>query len=194
MNALKLGLKSEQEGRNDGTNEQPQNGEDLEPILADITTHAKEYSFAHRYLFSELEEYSLRHLAQSLVALQNKDVDFHPHLEDAIDVIYTETPSGSDNPARKLISQFVAMGFTTLQSEDLDMVIQEGGDFAVDLTHTLARVLHLENPLQEKVDELELKCREMREEIAGLRDEVNGWEKWDSRLPPNERRWPASYY
>lgn len=189
MAALKNGLKSKLEAAS--LSELPQASE---ATVAEITAHAKIYSFAHRYLFSELEEHSLHRLSEALISIQNKNVDFSPHVEDAIDIIYSETPSLSNNPARKLMAQFVAMGYTSLASEDLDMMIEEGGDFALDLSHALARSLHQENPLQDKVAAMEKQMLDMQAKMNSLQDEVNGWEKWDSRLPINERRWPASYY
>lgn len=189
--ALKNGLKAKLEATK---TDQSETAKAPESTVAEITAHAKIYSFAHRYLFSELEEHSLHRLSEVLISIQNKNIDFHPHIEDAIDIIYAETPSFSNNPARKLMTQFVAMGYSSLECEDLDMLLEEGGEFAADLSRALARSLHSENPLQDKVDAMEKKMRDMEAKMNSLREEVNGWEKWDSRMPINERRWPASYY
>ncbi|KAJ5247396.1 hypothetical protein N7468_002379 [Penicillium chermesinum] len=188
VSALKNGLKTRLES---SQSEEPHASE---ATVAEIAAHAKVYAFAHRFLFSELEEHALHRLSQGLVSIQNKKVSFYPHIAEAIDIIYAETPSFSNNPARKLMTQFVAMGYTSLEGEDLDILIEEDSDFAVDLSHALARALYQENPLQDKVTAMERQMREMEAKMKALTAEVNGWEKWDSRLPLNERRWPASYY
>ncbi|KAJ6145637.1 hypothetical protein N7470_009532 [Penicillium chermesinum] len=162
VSALKNGLKTRLES---SQSEEPHASE---ATVAEIAAHAKVYAFAHRFLFSELEEHALHRLSQGLVF--------------------------SNNPARKLMTQFVAMGYTSLEGEDLDILIEEDSDFAVDLSHALARALYQENPLQDKVTAMERQMREMEAKMKALTAEVNGWEKWDSRLPLNERRWPASYY
>ena len=49
------------------------------------------------------------------------------------------TPVASYNPARELLSRFIALNFRTLVGECLDQLMQEGGDFAVDVSRKLAR-------------------------------------------------------
>lgn len=77
-------------------------------IGAAILTHAKVYSFAHRFLLSELEELALQRLTQVLIlAVQQqgtRETDLFPHLADAIRLIYSTTPSsaGLEESSRSL--------------------------------------------------------------------------------------------
>ncbi|KAJ5854872.1 hypothetical protein N7534_007415 [Penicillium rubens] len=91
---------------------------------AEIYLHAKVYSFASQLDFEKLEQFALNRLAQVLVALEQTDKAPFPYLVDAIRLIY-KTTSTVDG-ARNLLSQFVALRYTTLAGEDLDELITEG--------------------------------------------------------------------
>lgn len=64
------------------------------------------------------------------------------HLVDAIRLAYDSTPSTKvqDDPARKLLSQYVALRYTTLSDEKFDTLISEG-KVMVDLSRKIVRGL-----------------------------------------------------
>ncbi|KAE8397485.1 hypothetical protein BDV37DRAFT_276893 [Aspergillus pseudonomiae] len=117
---------------------------------ADILLHAKVYCFAHRFLIPDLESFVLQRLTQVLLILQ-------------------------DNPARKLLSQYVALKYTKLANENLTKLLEEGGEFLTDLSHKL--------PLEEQIDELQIKVNELEanyqekeSQLQRARDELVEWE------------------
>ncbi|KAJ5831328.1 hypothetical protein EN45_051080 [Penicillium chrysogenum] len=144
---------------------------------AEIYLHAKVYSFASQLDFEKLEQFALNRLAQVLVALEQTDKAPFPYLVDAIRLIY-KTTSTVDG-ARNLLSQFVALRYTTLAGEDLDELITEGGEFVVDLSHKLARRLTTTAMAFKKVEylthrneELKAESAEKDKELKALREEV----------------------
>lgn len=110
-----------------------------EVLVTDALVHARVYAFAHMYIFPELETYALHRLGETLIALQQHKVNMPLQLANAARVIYGSTPDASYNPARELLSRFVALNFSFLLGESLDQLLQEGGDFAVDVSRKLAR-------------------------------------------------------
>lgn len=144
---------------------------------AEIYLHAKVYSFARQLEFDKLEQFALNSLAQVLVALEQTDKVLFPYLVDAIRLIYKTTSAVDD--ARNLLSQFVALRYTTLIGEDLDELITEGGEFVVDLSHKLARklstitmALKRVEYLTQKNEELKAESAEKDKELKTLREEV----------------------
>ncbi|KAF7516667.1 hypothetical protein PCG10_001995 [Penicillium crustosum] len=144
---------------------------------AEIYLHAKVYSFARQLEFDKLEQFALNSLAQVLVSLEQTDKVLFPYLVDAIRLIYKTTSAVDD--ARNLLSQFVALRYTTLVGEDLDELITEGGEFVVDLSHKLARklstitmALKRVEYLTQKNEELKAESAEKDKELKTLREEV----------------------
>ena len=166
-------------------------------LAMEVLVHAKVYSFAHKYLIPDLEAFATHRLAQVLIILEHKQVEMLPQLAEAIQVIYSTTPSNSQNPARNLLSQFTALKFTALLGDCLDQLMAEGGEFTVDVSHKLAQKL-LASPLEEKIEELKTRVSALEVERSGmekdmdsLREDINGWESWNNRLPHSRRRpWP----
>jgi hypothetical protein len=95
-------------------------------LAGEALAHAKVYSFAHKYLMSELEEFATCRLAQTLVILQHLKINMSPHLADTIRLIYSTTPSDAQNPARRLLSQFVVAGLPALSDGHLDILLLQG--------------------------------------------------------------------
>lgn len=68
-------------------------------LRTEVLDYGKLYSFAHKYLISELEEFATCRFAQTLVILQNNKIVAWPHLAEAIELIYRTTPRDPENPA-----------------------------------------------------------------------------------------------
>ncbi|CAI7654057.1 unnamed protein product [Penicillium glandicola] len=151
--------------------------QEAEENTAEIYLHAKVYSFARQLDFAKLEQFALNRLAQVLVALEQTDKVLFPYLVDAIRLIYKTTDIVDD--ARNLLSQFVALRYTTLVGEDLDKLIIEGGEFVVDLSHKLARKLTTISMAFKRVEylahrneQLKAESAEKDKELKTLREEV----------------------
>ncbi|KAL1850529.1 hypothetical protein Plec18170_006814 [Paecilomyces lecythidis] len=160
-------------------------------IGAAILIHAKVYSFAHRFLLPQLEQLALQRLTQVLILLDESETrSLFSYLVDAVHIIYDATPSAKvqENPARKLLSQFVALRFTALAGESLDTLMAEGGDFAVDVTRKLTRRLMANNDnthsLTAEIDQLHLLIERLEISNQELEGKVQKAEKeiteWDS--------------
>ncbi|KAK6828808.1 hypothetical protein RU639_003312 [Aspergillus parasiticus] len=128
----------------------------------EIVLHAKVYCFAHRFLISDLESFALQRLTQVLVAVDPRKDNLFPYLADAVRVVYNSTPGAQlqVNPARKLLSQYVALNYTVLANEQLMQLLDEGGEFLADLSQKLAR----------RLTASDTETQSMRKHIARLQD------------------------
>ncbi|PWY82688.1 hypothetical protein BO83DRAFT_414210 [Aspergillus eucalypticola CBS 122712] len=170
---------------------------------AEILIHAKVYCFAHRYCIRELEVFALQRLTKSLLILDADEEAVFSYVADAIRVVYGSTPGAylQDNPARKLLSQYVAIYytlFTLLGCESFDRVMAEGGDFVVDLSHKLARRLRTTGlgarSLEEQMDELQLKVSSLKQglnehedQLQSAKEEFMEWDSWNRGIGKNKK-------
>ncbi|KAL7658042.1 hypothetical protein ACMYSQ_004183 [Aspergillus niger] len=159
---------------------------------AEILVHAKVYCFAHRFCIHELEEFALQRLTKVLISIDAEKEAVFPYLADAIHLVYDSTPGTNlqDNPARKLLSQYVALNYTKLESESFDQIMAEGGEFMVDLSHKLARRFRMTGlgaqSLAEQMDELQRKInrlnrglQEHESQLQSARRELTKWQSWN---------------
>lgn len=160
--------------------------------LGDIALiHAKVYCFAHQFLFSRLEDLALQRLTQLLLKCDTPTDLFFLGLADAIRLIYDSTPKSTpNNPARELLSQYVALKYTILSETSLRALIAEGGDFMIDVTRKLARRISISGTstrsLEDYIDELQmnvLRLEQHTEKQACLlkraEEEILEWESWN---------------
>ncbi|KAF3393941.1 hypothetical protein F1880_004896 [Penicillium rolfsii] len=148
-------------------------------LSAEALAHAKIYSFAHKFLMSDLEEFATHRLAKTLEDLQSLKIGISPPLAEAIRLIYDTTPSDAEIPTRKLLSQYAALSSSSSTNDHLDMFFLEGGNFAVDVFHELSRKV---DDLMAEAVALELSCSQTREEVSR-------WQVWNSGLPSKHRRY-----
>ena len=168
---------------------------------ASTLIHAKVYTFAHRFLLFDPEELALEHLTQVLLVSDTQTRSLFPHLIDTIHHVYNSTPSAKlqDNPARKLLSQYVALRYTTFSDGNLDMIISKGGEFMIDLSHKLARRLAMSgsstqslekqiDELQVNVNRLEIKYQNKENQLERAKQEVVEWESWNRGISGKYRK------
>jgi hypothetical protein len=142
--------------------------------------------------------FSLQRLVQVLSTLDPTHTNVFPNLADAIHLIYETTPDSSirEDPARKLLSQFVALRYTALSGEHFDALVAKGGQFMVDVSRKLVRKLMV-NPLEEEFVELHRKCEILQAELKNktkiLNDEIRSWERWNNSRPSSQRRPQQNY-
>ncbi|KAF1997669.1 hypothetical protein P154DRAFT_578587 [Amniculicola lignicola CBS 123094] len=149
-----------------------------------VLVHAKVYSFAHCDFFSGLAKFALQRLTQILVVVPCKRSSLFPYLADAIRLIYDTTPrrEAQEDPARRLLSQYVAFDYTNLTGEELDALADEGCEFKVDLSSKLARRLtansHKARLLRDQIDglttqvgTLQMKCKDNQDKIRRVDQE-----------------------
>jgi hypothetical protein len=163
-----------------------------------VLMHAKVYCFTHQFLIPRLEELSLQRLTQVLLICHTPSDPFFSRLAQAIRLIYESTPSATelDDPARKLLSQYVALDYTTLPKESLHQLISEAGEFMIDVSQKLAQRIAANSgttkSLKEHIDELKVR-------ISVAEKDIQEWDSWNRRIRGNYRRgrglWqPKSYH
>jgi hypothetical protein len=126
-------------------------------------------------------------LARTLAILKQLKIGISPALAEAIQLIYYTTPSDAQVPSRRALSQFVALGLPALSNEHLDMLLLQGGDFAVDVLHKLGRKI---DGLMSKSLTLELTCSEIEKDLLSSKENLSAWEGWNGRYEWLEQSCP----
>jgi hypothetical protein len=166
-----------------------------------VLVHAKVYSFAHCHFFSDLANFALQRLTQILIVSPCKRNSLFPYLANAIRHIYDTTPrrETQDDPARRLLSQYVALNYTELTGEELDALADEGGEFMVDVNSKLARRIatsgHCARSLENQMDDLttqvrslQIICTDKEDEIRRVSQELQEWENCNRGVSKKTRR------
>ncbi|KAJ5335659.1 uncharacterized protein N7506_005595 [Penicillium brevicompactum] len=169
--------------------------------LGDIALmHAKVYCFAHQFLFSRLEDLALQRLTQLLLKCGTPTDPFFLGLADAIRLVYGATPKSKPNdPARELLSQYVALKYTILSDESMRALIAEGGDFMVDVTCKLARRVSISGTstqsLEGLIDELQMNVFRLEQHtenqaclLKRAKEEILGWESWNRGISAKHKK------
>ena len=80
------------------------------------------YAFAHCHLVSELERFALQRLNQVLISMDCTQAHAIPDIAQLVHHIYDNTTvrESQEEPARKLVSQFIALNYTNLIKGDVD--------------------------------------------------------------------------
>jgi hypothetical protein len=168
---------------------------------AAIWTHAKVYSFAHQQFFLDLARLSLQRLIRILLDTKCDCANLFPKLADTIRHIYDTTP-GPDlqvDPARRLLSQYVALNHRSLAGNDLDTLAAEGGEFMVEVFNKVARQNAAHGKRIRSLDEekngvlaqlvaMQAVCGERDVEILKLRQDLEDWETFNKGLPSKYRK------
>lgn len=162
-----------------------------ENIGAAILAHAKVYHFAHYFLVPGLETLALQRLTQALTLVDDKKTQkVFPHFADAVHVVYDGTPSREQlqDPAKKLLSHFVALKYDLISGKDLDALLAEGGEFAIEVTQKLAQRAAEMNQLQVRFTALKALNEDKTSQLKTAQREIAEWESWDLSRPLGQRR------
>ncbi|KAJ6111879.1 hypothetical protein N7523_007940 [Penicillium sp. IBT 18751x] len=159
--------------------------------------HAKVYCFAHLYLISKLEGLALQRLTQLLQVCEIPNSPFFMHLADAIRLVYGSTPkSEPKDPARGLLSQYVALKYTVLSDDDLNSLIAEGGDFMIDVSYKLGRRISMHGTSFEgQIDHLRMNIKRLEQKVKNharclrrAEEEIHEWESWNRGISQKLRK------
>lgn len=105
-------------------------------------THAKIYALALKLEIEALCALAIRRLLRTLVDIGSVGANSPVKGSFIALARYTySSTSNSEDPLRRIVSQFAALNFTALQSQKLRELIREGGDFASDLMEKASRRL-----------------------------------------------------
>lgn len=118
---------------------------DYKAVLA---AHAKVYALAQYKDIVALKALSLERLLVTLVSIHSNESCLDDHIAASIvellEYVYshTDSPGESEEPMRRVVSQFAALNFQALQSgAQMGELMREGGDFVKDLMGKVCRML-----------------------------------------------------
>lgn len=126
--------------------------ESFEPSQYDyreaLLSHAKVYALAHYKSVNLLRALALKHLITTLSRISPVQPNSHiiSNVIDLVNYVYSHTDAlaNSEEPLRRLVSQFSALNFTALYTKDeMAEFISEGGDFVKDLMSKVNRRLRV---------------------------------------------------
>lgn len=156
-----------------------------------LLVHAKMYTFAHCHLVSELERFALQRLNQALISMDCTQAHAIPDIAQLVHHIYDNTTvrESQEEPARKLVSQFIALNYTNLIKGELQTLLVEGGDFVLDLSDKISTRLRSggssSKSLESQIDELEAEVRALKttytdqeSKVQRLEQELTEWRSW----------------
>ncbi|OCL05020.1 hypothetical protein AOQ84DRAFT_366993 [Glonium stellatum] len=156
-----------------------------------LLAHAKMYTFAHYHLVSELERFALQRLNQVLISMDCTQAHAIPDIAQLVYHIYDNTTVRElqEEPARKLVSQFIALNYTNLMKGELQTLLVKGGDFVLDLSDKIFTRLRSGGSssklLESQIDELEAEVRALKttyidqeSKIQRLEQELTEWRSW----------------
>lgn len=114
-------------------------------------THAKVFAFAREFEMLELQTLAVQRLLRTFINIGS----FQPSWPVASNFAELAKYSyGGNNPAgndlRHIVSQFAALNFTTLQTDEVKTLIEQSGWFARDLTAKVCRRLVVAEKKQDK--------------------------------------------
>ena len=100
-----------------------------------LLAHAKMYTFAHCHLVSELERFALQRLNQVLISMDCTQAHAILDIAQLVHHIYDNMTVRKlqEEPARKLLSQFIALNYTNLIKGELQTLLVKGGNFILNL-------------------------------------------------------------
>ena len=112
-----------------------------------LLTHAKIYVLADYMLLPDLQSEALERLKFALQfigplsELSNPQASVVPNLVDLTAYVYAHTDklTSKQEPLRKLISTYIALNFVQFDGERVQGLMEQGGDFVVDLWQKLRR-------------------------------------------------------
>ncbi|GAD96293.1 hypothetical protein AOR_1_1188084 [Paecilomyces variotii No. 5] len=159
-----------------------------EALGMEILTHAKVYIFAHYFMINGLEHLALQRFTQVLATVNDGEIQcLFPQLAEAIHVVYGGTLKREQHqdPARKLLSQFIALRHDLFSCEDFYVLLAQGGEFSIDVTRKLVRRIASADDVHKSLSE---RLSENTERLQEAQEKINGWEKWNSGLELYYRR------
>lgn len=128
-----------------------------------LLSHAKVYSLAQYKSVNALRTLALRRIFLILLKIDpltlQPDSCTVPNFIDLVNYVYSNTDSlvNSEEPLRKLVSQFAALNIQALQSrQEMTDLMSEGGDFVSDLMPKICRrlVVSPKSPEAERLPDL----------------------------------------
>ena len=156
-----------------------------------LLAHAKMYTFAHCHLVSELERFALQRLNQVLISMDCTQAHAILDIAQLVHHIYDNTTvrESQEEPARKLVSQFIALNYTNFIKGELQTLLAEGGDFVLDLSDKIFTRLQSggssSKSLESQIDELEAEvralkttCTDQESKVQQLEQELTEWRSW----------------
>lgn len=143
-----------------------------------LLMHAKIYSFAHQNAFDDLSKLALQRLTAALEHPLPKPTSLFPYLAEAVKHIY-DTMTESDDPARKVLSQYLSSNYANLDEKSVRALMQYGGEMMVDISINIVASLSTK---ESKISSLEAKVDTLSKQVMAFRNslkqEIRGGKKF----------------
>lgn len=135
--------------------------------------HAKIYTLALQLEIDTLCTLALQRLLRTLVNINPVDLTVARNFVELARYTYSSTNS-IDDPLRRIISQFAALNFTSLQAKEMDELVRGEREFAVDLMRKASRRLIAADKDADKVKlEAHIKLKAMEDEFQKARVDLS---------------------
>lgn len=158
-----------------------------------LVAHAQVYCFADSHLLEPLKNLALQRLSQTLRKVDCEVADASATLTT---YVYENTRSDTDEPLRKVVSQFGTINYTSLLHGDFEDLISQGGDFTRDVTRKHLRRLcshrraagYDGQAADEALFQLQSQLSEKDDKIKTLEEELQDANAWSRGLGRRKAR------
>ena len=112
-----------------------------------LMAHARLYALANYMMLPGLKHLALEHLQDCLLYLGELPSEC-PVLKDLASLVRyvydnTHATAKSEEPLRFFLTSYISLNFVTWRGVEVDRLMEEGGDFAIDIARTLSRGLEV---------------------------------------------------
>lgn len=141
--------------------------------------HAKIFALAQEFEMHDLQTLAVQRLLRTFINIDFFQPDW-PVASNFVELArYTYGGNNhANNDLRHVVSQFAALNFTTLQTDEMKALIEESGRFARDLTAKVCRRLIIaektHNSERKELKELKLQMHAMKAELDEELEKVVG--------------------
>lgn len=141
--------------------------------------HAKIFALAWEFDVEALQKLSVQRLLRTFINIDSFQSDW-PVASNFVELArYAYCGNNpADNGLRKIVSQFAALNFTALQTDEMKVLIEQSGGFARDLTAKVCRRLIIaekdRDHEQKEREGLKLRLRSTRTELKEEREKSVG--------------------
>lgn len=133
-----------------------------------LLAHAHLYTFALYHQIKALQDFSLQRLTQVLMRINCRQSHAASEIAALIQHIYRDTLPAvySKDAARQLVSQFAAINFDELVHGEFETLLEEGGDFVLDVSRKVSQRLR---SARDCTEGLESEVRRLKEDLQQLK-------------------------
>ncbi|KAL8861008.1 MAG: hypothetical protein Q9178_002521 [Gyalolechia marmorata] len=154
-----------------------------------LLQHSRLYVLAHYLELTDLKNLAIASIESITESIKELNPQLLSNIVQLIQYVYisTDTLVNSKEPLRELVATFAAKWFHVFEGNAVKALMEEGGDFVVDVMHKVQQHVHdmkvehegVEKDLQKQIKKYQTKLRKRGGRVDGDNDNGHsGWDGW----------------